>query len=74
MAVKMKGPLPICIKTEDGKWFNGEYFTIPNPEVGGRLGTVKVRDEKGRVKETWIHPDSGAEGLAHLLLWELSRE
>ena len=29
--VKMAGPFPICIKTEDGKRFNGEYFTIGPP-------------------------------------------
>ncbi|OLB77897.1 MAG: hypothetical protein AUI16_05020 [Alphaproteobacteria bacterium 13_2_20CM_2_64_7] len=67
--VKMAGPFPICIKTEDGKWFNGEYFTIPDP--GGSTGTVRVRDEKGRVKETWIHTNSGSEGLAHILLREM---
>jgi len=33
--VKMAGPFPICIKTEDGKWFNGEYFTIPDPMLVG---------------------------------------
>jgi hypothetical protein len=55
--VKMAGPFPICIKTEDGKWFNGEYFTIPDPHAGGSMGTVRVRDEKGRVKETWSSPE-----------------
>jgi hypothetical protein len=50
--VKMAGPFPICIKTEDGKWFNAEYFTVPDPHAGGSMGTVRVRDEKGRVKET----------------------
>ena len=45
--VKMAGPFPLCIKTEDGKWFNGEYFTIPDPNAGGSMGTVRVRDEKG---------------------------
>ena len=33
--VKMAGPFPICIKTEDSKWFNGEYFTIPDPMLVG---------------------------------------
>ena len=61
--VKMAGPFPICIKPEDGKWFNGKYFTIPDPHAGGSMGTVRVRDEKGRVKETWIRPtNSSAEG------------
>jgi len=69
--VKMAGPFPICIKTEDGKRFNGEYFTIPDPHAGGSMGTVRVRDEKGRVKETWIRPNSSAEGLAHILLREM---
>jgi hypothetical protein len=69
--VKMAGPFPICIKTEDGKWFNGEYFTIPDPHAGGSMGTVRVRDEKGRVKETWIRPNSSAEGLARILLREM---
>jgi hypothetical protein len=64
--VKMVGPFPICIKTEDGKWFNGE-----DPHAGGSMGTVKVRDEKGRVKETWIRPNSSAEGLARILLREM---
>jgi len=69
--VKMAGPFPICIKTEDGKWFNGEYFTIPDPHAGGSMGTVRVRDEEGRVKETWIRPNSSAEGLARILLREM---
>jgi len=70
--VKMAGPFPICIKTEDTKWFNGEYFTIPDPHAGGSMGTVRVRDEKGRVKETWIRPtNSSAEGLARILLREM---
>jgi hypothetical protein len=69
--VKMAGPFPICIKAEDGKWFNGEYFTIPDPHAGGSMGTVRVRDEKGRVKETWIRPNSSAEGLARSLLREM---
>jgi hypothetical protein len=33
--VKMAGPFPISIKTEDGKWFNGEYFTIQTPMLVG---------------------------------------
>jgi hypothetical protein len=69
--VKMAGPFPIRIKTEGGKWFNGEYFTIPDPNAGGSMGTVRVRDEKGRVKETWIRPNSSAEGLARILLREM---
>jgi hypothetical protein len=72
--VEMEGPFPICIKTEDGKWFNGEYFTIPDPSRGGSMGAVRVRDERGRVKETWIHPDSSAEGLAHILLREMCND
>ena len=69
--VKMAGPFPICIKAEDGRWFNGEYFTVPDPHAGGSMGTVRVRDEKGRVKETWVRPNSGAEGLARILLREM---
>ena len=45
---QMAGPFPICIKTEDGKRFNGEYFTIPDPHAGGSMGTVRVRDEGAR--------------------------
>ena len=60
-----------CIKTEDGKWFNGKYFTIPDPHAGGSMGTVRVRDEEGRVKETWIRPNSSAGGLARILLREM---
>ena len=48
--VKMAGPFPICIKTEDSKWFNGEYFTIPDPHAGGSMGTVRVRDEEGALR------------------------
>jgi len=69
--VKMAGPFPICIKPEDGKWFNAEYCTIPDPHAGGSMGTVRVRDEKGRVKETWIRQNSSAEGLARILLREM---
>ena len=61
-------PFPICIKTEDGKWFNGEYFTIPDPHAGGSMGTVRARDEEQRVKE---RPNSSAEGLARILLREM---
>ena len=35
------------------------------------MGTVRVRDEKGRVKETWIRPNSSAEGLVRILLREM---
>jgi hypothetical protein len=35
------------------------------------MGTVRVRDEKGRVKETWIRPNSSAEGLTRILLREM---
>ena len=72
--VKMAGPLPICIKTEDGTWFNGEYFTIRPPCWWESMGTVRVRDEKGRVKETWIRPNSSAEGLARILLREMRND
>jgi hypothetical protein len=69
--VKMAGPFPIRIETKEGQWFNGEYFTIPDPGSDGSTGTVRVRDEKGRVKETWIDPNSGAEGLARIMLQEM---
>ena len=69
--VKMAGPFPIRIETKEGPWFNGEYFTIPDPGSDGSTGTVRVRDEKGRVKETWIDPNSGAEGLARIMLQEM---
>jgi hypothetical protein len=69
--VQMAGPFPIRIKTKDGRWFNGEYFTIPDPNREGGMGTVRVRDERGRVKETWIDPNSSAEGLARIMLREM---
>jgi hypothetical protein len=71
--VKMAGPLPVCIKVKDG-WYHGHYYTIPNPEVGGRLGDVKVRDQHGHTQTAWIRPESGVKGLARILLWELWRE
>jgi hypothetical protein len=69
--IKMAGPFPIRIETKGGQWFNGEYFTIPDPNREGSMGTVRVRDERGRVKETWIDPNSSAEGLARIMLREM---
>jgi hypothetical protein len=69
--IEMAGPFPIRVETEDGKAFNGEYFTIPDPNSDGSAGTVRVRDERGRVKETWIRANSGAEGLARIMLREM---
>jgi len=71
MTIKMAGPFPICIKTEGGKWFNGEYFTIPEPSAGGSMGMVRVRDEKGRVKEGWLRPNSDPKAVARIILREM---
>jgi hypothetical protein len=72
--VEITGPYPISIETPDGL-FRGEYVTYPYLDVpDDALGAVKVRDQIGRTKQTWIHPGSGVRGLAIVLLWELYRQ